>query len=506
VGRDIWRRKLERHLSRSIDEPIFALISAVVALQGGNLDPQEMVPDFPPDGIGAELGSEFHIPLWTLETLINELLATEKEKYLGNGKTRILRSDRYQVLQTLRHMIIKLENAEDGIFLEKHDVFTEMNRIAQRQFPWQRGFVNAPVLYRSLFIYGSGSAAKFFEESNGLTVSDFVKIGCWLTGALQRSEYLNRQTDLTSIGISATQREAALKKFSIEHSKARSTAHQMRLGNLHTAYKPSILRDFPVIAFGEQNERLRAPIPYLITQRWTSGIYLDVVKGGSKVWEEIGDRFEQYCLDYLGAMMAPYGVCNEQVYGSKKARYRSPDVLVSNTKEIVLVAECKAKRMSFEARFADDPVAEAALGYDEIAKGIFQLWRFFSHARRGLFASAAVSPDCQGIVLTADTWLTMARNQSDQVYANAHKLADQEGGIIDEDRRYIAVCVIDDIEFVLQNSSPDKFLEVIRTVSSEEKRGWILSISHALKQTESRPFPFTSKISEFLPWWKEPDL
>ena len=37
--------------------------------------------------------------------------------------------------------------------------------------------------------------------------------------------------------------------------------------------------------------------------------------------------------------------------------------------------------MSFEARFADDPVAEASVGFDELAKGIFQLWRFFSHAR-----------------------------------------------------------------------------------------------------------------------------
>jgi hypothetical protein len=506
VGRDIWRRKLERHLSRSIDEPIFALISAVVALQGGNLDPQEMVPDFPLDGIGAELGSEFHIPLWILETLINELLATEKQKPSANGNTRILRSDSYKVLQVLRHMVVKIENAEDEIFLEKHDVFTEMNRIAQRQFPWQRGFVNEPVLYRSLFMYGSGSAAKFFLESNGITISDFVKIGCWLSGALQRSAYVNRQTDLTSIGISATQQEAALKKFSIEHGRARSKAHKMRSGNLHTAYKPSILRDFPIIAFGEQNERLRAPIPQLIAQRWTSGLYLDVVKGGRKVWDEIGDRFEQYCVDYLRAMMEPYKVGREQVYGSKKNQFRSPDILVSETDRIILVAECKATRMSFEARFADDPIEQAARGYNEIAKGIFQLWRFFSHARRGLFASEALSPDCQGIVLTSDTWLTMARNQTEQVYATAHKLADQEGGIIDEDRRYIAVCVIDDVEYVLQNSNPDKLLDVIHIVSSEEKRGWILSLAHALKQNESRPFPFTAKISDFLPWWQEPIL
>src|SRR3546814_8050672 len=73
----------------------------------------------------------------------------------------------------------------------------------------------------------------------------------------------------------------------------------MRKGHRHTAYRPSILRDFPIIAFGEKGERLRAPIPELIMYRYTSGLYLDVVQGGSAVWTDIGTRFERYVLEYL---------------------------------------------------------------------------------------------------------------------------------------------------------------------------------------------------------------
>lgn len=36
VGRDVYRRKLARLLSQSVDEDIVALISAMVAIQSGN--------------------------------------------------------------------------------------------------------------------------------------------------------------------------------------------------------------------------------------------------------------------------------------------------------------------------------------------------------------------------------------------------------------------------------------------------------------------------------------
>src|SRR3546814_12301857 len=83
------------------------------------------------------------------------------------------------------------------------------------------------------------------------------------------------------------------------HVVSRNLAARMRKGHRHTAYRPSILRDFPIIAFGEKGERLRAPIPELIMYRYTSGLYLDVVQGGSAVWTDIGPRFERCVLEYL---------------------------------------------------------------------------------------------------------------------------------------------------------------------------------------------------------------
>lgn len=499
LGRDVLRRKLERHLAQGVDEAMISLVSAVVAVQSGNLEALRAVKDLPHEAVGAGLGSVYHIPAWSLETLVNEQLAVPKRKEFGVVRTRTLNFQLFHTLRMLHGMLVRLENAEDGLFLATHDVFYEMARIAQRQFPWQRGLVNVPTVYRSMLLYGTGTAKDFFEMTSGLALLDFVKMGIYLTQALKQSDVASRDRDLSAIGIGPAVREAALAKFAIPHTEATTRAAAMRAGRRHTGYRPSILRDFPVIAFGERGERLRAPLVDLVMHRATSGLYFDVVRGGAAVWTEIGKRFEGYVLEYLQAMMSPYEVVCEVEYGPKKTRYRTPDILISGRAGVVAVVECKAKRMSFDARYADDPVTDASIGFEELAKGIYQIWRFFAHARRGLTGVLRVAPDCQAIVVTADSWLNMARRQAEQVVAAARALADAEGGIDEVDRREIAFCQIDDVEFTLQHGTADSFLTACREIASGEKKGFMLSVAHAAEQGHQREYPFKDRLSQVLP-------
>lgn len=504
LGRDFRRRKLEALLGQADDEKLVRLVALVTAALKGEAGAARAVVDLPEDAVGTEIGSPGYIPPWILETLVNELLAAPKQAVPGRGRYRILRTDSYAVLRRLTNLIISLENAEDGIFLAAHDVFTEMHRLAQRQFPWQRGVFNAPAFYRSLRLYGSGKAAEHFEREAGVSSSDFVKIGVWLAGVLGGREAVRRDTDLSELGIMPDVKERALARIAISHAEARQRTRRIRGGKLHTAYRPSLLRDYPIIAFGAAGERLRAPLPELITQRFTAGRYLDVVGGGAAVWTEIGERFEAYCVDYLKAMLAPLTVVGEQEYGPKKARRRTPDILVSDREALVLVAECKAKRMTFEARFSEDPIADAAAGYAEIARGMFQIWRFRADARRRMVVNLPpMRDDCLAILLTVDPWLTMARNQEKDVLAAAHKLADAEGGIAPQDRCPVPVCLIDDVEHVLQQGTAQTFLAACREIAYGEKAGWILSIAHAAELQETRPYPFTGAIADHLPWWSD---
>lgn len=502
VGRDVYRRKLERDLARLDDERAIQALAALDAYQEGFAQPPlHLLPDLPIETRDAELGSPYNLPPWTRETLVNELLATPKAKGLASGVSRRLRHDRYAVYQRLMGIQLKLENAEDGIFLDRHDVFEEMPRIAQRQFEWQRGVANAPTMYRSMLLYGTGAAAEFFEADVGVSVSEFVKFGACLSTGFRSGLPIQRQVNLLHLGITPATRDRALARVAIDHGEARIRAAATRRVTRHTAYRPSLLRDYPVIAFGGPSGRLRAPIADLVMYRYTNGLYLDVVRGGAAVWTGIGARFERYVLDYLTAMMSPYDVSGETVYGPRKASSRTPDVLVSDASGAVVAAiECKAKRMSFEARFADDPVTEASVGFDELAKGIFQIWRFFAHARAELAGGLRVAPDCQGIMITADSWLMMASDQAAKVLAAAHLLADAVGGILKEDRRDVAFCPIHDVEFSLQHGTADSFLAACRDIASGDRKGWMLLPAHGSDLGLERPYPFAGRLPELLPW------
>jgi len=198
------------------------------------------------------------------------------------------------------------------------------------------------------------------------------------------------------------------------------------------------LRRFPIISFGSRNERLRAPLPHLITLRTTSGIYYDLISGPARLRNEAAKRFESYSAKYIQSMLPSSCVKRSYKYRLRGNVVDTPDIFVTNQGEVVVVIECKATKLTFGAQFAEDPMSEAKSAYDEIVKGVFQIWRYFSHVRRGLVDTAAVNPDACGMILTLDTWLDMSRELQEGVIANAATLAsDSDPEIIAQDRRSI---------------------------------------------------------------------
>lgn len=95
---------------------------------------------------------------------------------------------------------------------------------------------------------------------------------------------------------------------------------------------------------------------------------------------------------------------------------------------------------------------------------------------------------------------SLEENQEAQVLAAAHALADRDGGIAPVDRRDIAFCHIDDVEFVLQVGNADSFLAACRAISSGDRKGWMLSAAHITPPNQDRPYPFVDRIAELLPW------
>ena len=182
----------------------------------------------------------------------------------------------------------------------------------------------------------------------------------------------------------------------------------------------------------------------------------------------------------------------------------TPDILMlDNDGAVTLAIECKASRMGVTARFGEVPAEDR--GYEEIAKGIMQLWRFFAHCRKQITTNR-LAVDAQGLILTMDEWFAGRSAVIPQIIKRAHELANASAHEISlEDRRPVAFCTISELEVVLSTATVTSLQDAIR-IGSGDRQGWIFSILHQeseAEKTEPKRYPFLKELDALLPWYAQ---
>ncbi len=176
---------------------------------------------------------------------------------------------------------------------------------------------------------------------------------------------------------------------------------------------------------------------------------------------------------------------------------------MSEDDKIVIAIECKATRLTYLAQFAEDPFEAEKKQYLQLARGAFQLWRYFSHIRRGI-TKDALADDAYSMVVTLDSLFMMSPQLSASILTEANRLADEEGDITQEDRRCIIYCPIQALEEVLERGDKDTVLRALKAASEEKYKGWMLrevfrAVSKDVDLGEPQKFPFD--LAPVLPWW-----
>lgn len=436
---------------------------------------------------------------WELETLANELLTTPKRMF------RTFDRRDWNEIGAMINLLRSLENADYGSRRENLNILIEVGRIGARQFPWQRGYVGLPQLYRSAFIYGQGQCAAYLREASDITSSEMTLAGFALLSVFYPEPAIRPGTDLELIhewGISREALARTLARIACPLAVAQADAAQLRDTDEVTAYKPSILRRYPCLLVGHRSRTMMAPLPDLIMDRVTNGLFYDVIGGGGPVREEVGHRFEVYALDLLSQMLRESRFAPEFVYRTPFGEIATPDILMKDPQGAVQLAiECKASRMSVGARFGETPGEDR--GYDEIAKGVMQLWRFQAHSRSGL-AQVGLANDAKLLILTLDEWFAGRSTIIGQIMAQAHVLADASPHAIPaDDRRPVAFCTISELEDVLKTATPVSLLNTV-DIASGDRAGWLFSILHqesTAEKTEPKHYPFDDALCDLLPWY-----
>jgi hypothetical protein len=499
------RAQFATTLSLADDTSFLGLLWSLNALQTGRADKASRFLDgFPPDAATEGILGPKAIFPWELETLANELLATPKHSYY-----RTIDCRSWSVASEIVNQLRALENAEYGAHSGERRIFVGLGRSIARQSPWQRGYIGVSQLYRNAFVYGQGNCAAYLEECSGLTASDMTLVGFSLLSVFYPDPAIRPASDmqlLNQLGIDRDTLSRVLDRITGPLAELRSKAVVQRNVDSPTAYKPSIMRQYPCVLVGPRARTMIAPLPDLIMDRVTNGLFYDVIGGGGVVRDEIGRRFETYCVALLRAMLTGISFEPELTYGTPLGPIASPDILMfDSTDEVQLAIECKASRMSVTARFGAAP--EGDRGYEEIAKGVMQLWRYFAHCRAKV-APHGLATDVQGLILTMDEWFAGRSTVIPQIIQRANELADASAHAIPPaDRRPVAFSTISELELVLKTATTASLLEAVR-VGTAEKVGWIFSSIHREVQkekTEPKHYPFEEALAELLPWWRKFD-
>ncbi len=508
---DYHLKQLLKMFARANDAAFLQMTWAVDALQSGREAlTKRYISTYPPQAATeSSIVSPFGIHRWELETLLVQMFLVPKELPREQGNL-ILDCSKFESIRQTINRLRALENVESARYLSGDStIWGEMHRIAQRQFHWQRGYFNKPQIYRYAYMYAQGKCADYFKQTYGFEIADLIFTGFGLFVSYRTGPWVLRKTSAPEIGLTDEIVQRALPMMSCSRDEARieTTALVSQVQDEHgspipTALLPSILRKTPLI-YVDDPDRLVSPIPETILLRVTAGLYYDLFPGGQEIINDANARFEQYCVDLIEAMMARFEVRRAYRYGPKGAQYDSPDILIKDQGKLVIVAECKATKLTYLAQFAEDPFEVARKQYAQLAKGVFQLWRFFSHVRRGL-VEQDLAIDCHAAVFTLDAFMQMARNPQNKVFAEANALADEDGNITPEDRKHVVICPIHDLEYILVLATEDSLLASLKASNEDKYQGWMLREVHratgAAKEFD-KPKRYPFDMENVLPWW-----
>lgn len=505
AGRLLYEKKIRKMFQFANDASFFVMIWSVRLLQIGRSDIASQYLSFPPEAAINTLESQFAVRPWELETILNELLSTPKAKLTRKGAQKMLRCDSFSTVRSLVDTLRRWENSFDRQILQKRSVLREMSRLAQRQFEWQRGFSSISSLYRAYFIYSGNLSRAHFEKRHGISLEDFTFTCFALHAIWMKQPFISRNIDLSSIGICPHNVNLVIDVISLNLHEARALARKERSEINHVAYKKSIFRTYPCVMFGDEKENIAAPLPDLILLRSTSGIFYDIVGGQGQIRNEIGIKFEQYCNKLLRLIFSPHDVYSNIKYMVQKNLIECPDIIIIRNSRVKLAIECKATRLAYMAAYSPDPIRLAPRGYLELAKGVFQIWRFASNCRRGFIPLASEESSFVGLILTLDPWLIMSGEMQKDVINMARTIASSYGDEVSpEDMVPVAFASVGDLEDTYRTCSDGSFLKAVERLASDEYQGWMLNNVHDTLEMEARQnneYPFEEEMVSVVPWW-----
>lgn len=439
------------------------------------------------------IGGKYFIPPWSIDAILNEKLALEPR---SEHKDRYLNVSKWGGISRLLSVYSRLANVESIMDFDGNEILASMPRLLWPQYDWQLGFENTFRLARAWFVYVTPESRVAFWNKHSLGLDTFIKISFAVYAAT--SDYPTvRVSNLSDIG--ATPKQLILLRKIIggtpkEHMK---DSREIRDSGLPRDFRRSSIKERPLFTI---ESRLRsvilAPSRSHLLLRMTDGIYYDIVQD-QNARRASGEQFEKLCFE----LMHHYTSINFDIEPEKDTSYgKSVDFFLrSKDSLLTFLIECKSRRIPQRVLTSPDPWGEYHDDFEDIVKGIVQVWRTYNEFTHSLPENTV------GVVLQYDYWTIMGGAFLKKLFQEAHNVAD-DLLIPIKNRIPTALVGFADFENCLASYDYLDVRDAINESNTEKFFGYELSgvLDKITDKRNQKPnFDYRKLIRTRVPWWGE---
>lgn len=435
---------------------------------------------------------------WELELLAKELILNSE-----HSGTRELFE--WHEFATLTNALRKLEGEiYTGTPDAREHVLHEMFRIAHRQFHWQNPPSQAS-LTRAFRIFGRGKVGEIVGARLGMDPKMLYLVGFALTGHFLDSVSVRLPVDVNVPTLTSNDVQRFLALFAIDIDALKNKMLEAQRCNEDFVYAFNPLRKWPLVTgIRGAIDRAFSPIPTLLINRYSDGIYYDICDH-PQFANAFGNAFQAYVGDFAKAAGEhSWLVLEECPYTVRKNSKRTIDWIVRDG-DADLFIECKGKRVTLEARTSF--VSRSALEDDiaTLAKCVVQAYSTLNDALAGHYPHWTKRDASLFLfIATLEDWHLMNPQAVDYLHEKIEVALRSKDLPTELLQRFpYTVCGMDDFELAIQVMAKIGISRFMTLKTADLHRNWnmrgFIETHFASELRSIDAPPLTSAVDEFLP-------
>lgn len=405
--------------------------------------------------------------LWELDTLAREaILHCDIERGQEVNEWRYVRDALNKVKRT----------EEDALDIEEHSVFSEMSRIAHRQFHWQQG-VTHPQLIRARKLYRHPEMDSVVRHIYGSSTEQVAQGGFAALATYMKYFAVEPRWFESAEKLLGNDIRPIIANLTSDYETLRKSAFETRSLNMNWAYTFNPLWLHPLISV-ENGNRIICPMPGLLSRRFTNGLYFDVAGHDVNVLSaHLGPAFQSYVGEVIKVAGAgEYQIIPEERYGPKKAQKDTVDWIVQDATASLFI-EVKVLKMGVAAKTFLAPEEVVTREFKKMAKAIGQLYATLAEALKGEYPLwKNIGQPVYPLIVSMDNWnlfTHMVQGELDKLVIEELDRRGVDKALLETNR--FTVCSIDEFEVAIQVMRQVGICQFIKGMTVGDKVGWLFS-------------------------------